>query len=539
MKSTMMHLPLSTQIIQRHGASLHGDAEVVWFDAGRTTRRPFRDLAVDIARLAALLRAEGIRAGDRVATFCWNRPEHLMAYFAVPGIGAVLHTLNIRLFADHLAYIMNHAGDRALIVEADLLPLLDPVLPAVPSLELIIVIDPGDTPLPATPRTIAFDQGLAAHAPLDDWPALDEAAAAAVCYTSGTTGHPKGVVYSHKSIFVHTLASMGADTFAISRGDRILLLPPMFHANAWGLPFSAWFAGASLILPGPHPQPEPLRGLIEAERPTFTAMVPTLVNDMLASHRDRPLDMSSFRVIVSGGSAVSPDLIDRVRQAWDVPVLQGWGMTETSPLCALSHPPTDTAPERQTVWRAKSGRPVAGVEVRVVDDADGPLPHDGQTVGRLQVRGPWITRGYHGRDQADAITADGWLKTGDVGHIDGHGYVQITDRTKDAIKSGGEWISSVGLENAIAAHEDVQEVAVIGVPDPRWEERPLAIVECAAGRTVDPAQLQQFLRRRVAGFWVPEYWAFVDALPKTSVGKIDKQSLRRRLAEGGLIYARC
>jgi fatty-acyl-CoA synthase len=365
------------------------------------------------------------------------------------------------------------------------------------------------------------------------WPDLDENSAAAACYTSGTTGDPKGIVYSHRSIFLHTLATLGVDAFAVSQHDRILLLPSMFHANAWGLPYSAWFAGADLVLPGPHLKSDTIRRMIREMRPTFTALVPTLINDLLEADRRDRVDMSSFRVLISGGSAVSPALIRTVRERWGIPVLQGWGMTETSPMCCLSVPPRDVTPEDAPLWRAKSGRPVPGMEVRLVDDSGEPVANDGVRVGNLQLRGPWVTGRYHRDASPDSFTADGWLRTGDVGTIDAQGYVQITDRSKDVIKSGGEWVSSVDLENQLAAHPSVLEAAVIGVPDPRWEERPLALVVVRENATVTPQVLQSFLRDRVARFWVPEYWAFVSALPKTSVGKVDKKELRRQHATGG------
>ncbi len=373
---------------------------------------------------------------------------------------------------------------------------------------------------------------------MTDWPELDETSAAVACYTSGTTGNPKGVVYSHKSIFVHSLGSMGVDTFAVSQRDRILLMPPMFHANAWGFPYSGWFAGAGFVMPGADLGPVEVRAMIEAERPTFTAMVPTLLNDLLRAHASHPLDMSSFRVIVSGGSAVAPALIDQVREAWGLPVMQGWGMTETSPMCALSAPPVDALPEEETGWRAKSGRPVPGVEVRIVDDAGARLPEDGETVGALELRGPWIARGYHDHPDPPPLSPDGWLRTGDVGTIDARGYVQITDRVKDVIKSGGEWISSVELENLLVRHPAVAEAAVIAVPDPRWEERPLAVI-VPAGDAPDPEALRRHLSVDVARFWLPDYWAVVSQLPRTSVGKTDKKALRALVAEGAIGITRC
>jgi fatty-acyl-CoA synthase len=531
MKATMMSLPLSTQMILRHGHRLHGASSVASFDDGRFRRASFEQVATRVESLARALDTLGVGTGDRVATYCWNHQAHLETYLAVPATGAVLHTLNVRLFPEQVGQIMAHADDRVLIVDAVLWPQIEAAARGVAGLRHIVIV--GDVPQVSGLRAEihGYEALLAAHRGAYPWPELDEWSAAVVCYTTGTTGEPKGVVYSHRTIFLHTLATLGADTFAISQSDRVLLLPSMFHANAWGLPFSCWFAGADLLLPGPNLKPDQIRAMIELGRPTFTAMVPTLINDLLQADQSAPLDMSSFRVIVSGGSAVSPALIDKVRARWGVPVLQGWGMTETSPICCLSIPPRDVPREDEAGWRAKSGRPVPGMEVRLVDDRGSRVREDGATVGELQLRGPWVTGSYHREASPASFTADGWLRTGDVGTIDARGYVQITDRAKDVIKSGGEWVSSVDLENHLAAHPAVIEVAVIGIPDPRWEERPLALVVTATDAP-SPADLREFLRDRVARFWIPEYWAYVAELPKTSVGKIDKKELRRLYAEG-------
>jgi fatty-acyl-CoA synthase len=539
-QATMMSIPMSVQMIMRYGARHHAPSTIASFDGTGYLRATYADIADRAARLGAALQALGVERGDRVATFCWNHQQHLEAYLAIPSIGAVLHTLNTRLFSAQIAYIADHADDRVLIADAALLPQLREVLPLTPSIKTLIVVGGKAEGINFAGEIIEYETLLTRHAPLTDWPELDENMAAAVCYTSGTTGNPKGVVYSHKTIFVHSLASMGVDTFAISQSDRILLLPPMFHANAWGLPYSGWFAGSAFVMPGPHLQPDKVRAMISSERPTFTAMVPTLLNDLIRSHQQSPLDMASFRVIVSGGSPVSAALIERVRDAWSLPVIQGWGMTETSPLCALSAPPAGTPAGEEARWRTKSGRPVPGVEVRIVDDNGKRLPHDGKTVGALQLRGPWIARGYHLHQGEDVLSPDGWLKTGDVGTIDDRGYVQITDRMKDVIKSGGEWISSAELEGYIARHPDVGEVAVIAVADPRWEERPLAVIVPAHAEkdALAPGTLRAHLAGMVAKFWLPEYWAFVDEIPKTSVGKIDKRALRAMIVEGKLAYRR-
>jgi fatty-acyl-CoA synthase len=532
MQATMMDVALSTQLILAHGSRMHAGSRVASFIDGAFQASLFEHVAQRAAALANGLAALGVRRGDRVATLCWNTQPHLEAYLAVPSMGAVLHTVNVRLHADQIAGIMVHAGDHALIIDHSLLATLGSVIERVPTLRHVIVVGgpaPGQI---GTARGVDYAALVASHAGQHDWPDVDERAPAVVCYTSGTTGEPKGVVYSHRSIYLHSLATLGHDTFGICQGDRILLLPSMFHANAWGLPYSAWLAGSDLLLPGPDLRMSSVRRMVELERPTFTAVVPTLINDLLQADREQPIDMTCFRVIVSGGSAVSPALIRAVRERWGVPVLQGWGMTETSPLCCLSIPPRGATVDEEDVWRTKSGRPVPGMFVRLVDDAGAPRPQDGVTVGELQLRGPWVTGGYYRNASPDSFTADGWLRTGDVGTIDGRGYVQITDRSKDVIKSGGEWVSSVDLENQISLHPAVFDSAVIGVPDPRWEERPLAIVVLLPGCAISAAELREFLQSRVARFWLPERWAFVEALPKTSVGKIDKKELRRRFGEG-------
>ena len=532
----MMDHPLSTQMIFDRGERLFGASRVVAFDGTATRTRSFADTAARARRLAGALEALGVPAGEPVATYCWNSPAHLEAYLAVPAMGAVLHTLNVRLPAEQIRYIINHAADRALIIDAVLLPALAPVLRECPALAHVIVV--GEAP----PRIDGFDGAvhayealIAAAAPMMQWPVVSETDAAAICYTSGTTGLPKGVVYSHRSVYLHSLASMAADTFAISNRDRILMVPPMFHANAWGMPYSGWLAGSDLILPGPHLQSPHLARLIAGERPTLMAAVPTILNDLLQAHAQTPLDLSSFRSIVSGGSAVSASLIERVKAAWGVDVVQGWGMTETSPMCVLSFPPRETGPEGETPWRAKAGRPVPGMHVRIVDDADQPLPEDGKAMGHLQLRGPWVTAGYlHEASEDRRLTEDGWLRTGDVGRIDPLGFVEVTDRAKDLIKSGGEWISSADLENGIAALPGVAEAAVFAIPDPRWEERPLAVVVPTPGSELAPAALRAGLSARFARFMIPEYWAQADFIPRTSVGKFDKKTLREQFDAGGM-----
>jgi fatty-acyl-CoA synthase len=531
MRATMMDHPTNLQLVFRHGRAVHPDSVVATFDGDAVSPARFADIADRAEKLSVGLAGLGVQPGDRVATFAWNHREHMEAYLAIPCMGAVMHTLNIRLFADQISYIIRHADDRVLLVDGSLLPLLERVDLA--DIEHVVMIGEGD-PAVIGRDVIAYEDLLASADGVPAWPDLDDTSAAAVCYTSGTTGDPKGVVYSHRSSVIHSMATRAVDTFGICEADRILLLPPMFHANAWGLPYAAWMSGSDLVMPREFLSAPVIGRLVGEERITFTAAVPTLLNDLLAMHEESPLEMSSLRVIVSGGSAVAPALIDRIRDTWGVPVLQGWGMTETSPMCCLSTPPKDTPTTEQAVWRAKSGRPVPGMEVRVVDDDGSPLAHDGETVGELQLRGPWVTGAYHDNPAVDSFTADGWLRTGDVGVIDERFYVRLTDRTKDVIKSGGEWISSVELENVLVAHGDVHEVSVIAVPDDRWEERPLAVVVRRPGTTVTAGDLRGFLVDKVARWWIPERWSFADELPKTSVGKVDKLALRAARDAGSL-----
>jgi len=533
MNATMMHTPMTVQMIMHHGESVFPDSTVSVFDGETLTHTRYADIAAHATRLASALAHLGIQPGDRVGTFSWNNTAHMEAYLAIPSMGAIMHTINVRLSPEHMAYVINHAQDRVIILDASLQSVFEPVLPMLTSVEHILLV--GDQPASLTTDVpiSRYEQLLAEADEVYNWPVLDETSAAAICYTSGTTGNPKGVVYSHRTTFVHSMASRASDTFGISEHDRILLLPPMFHANSWGLPYSGWFSGSDFIMPGPHLQPAAIKAMVRASQPTITAMVPTILGDLLRASDEEGFDMSSFRMLVCGGSAVAPAMINAAREKWGVPVLQGWGMTETSPLCALSHPPRNPGPGGETPWRAKSGRPVAGVQIRVVDDQGASLPHDGASVGELQLRGPWITGSYYKNESDDSFTPDGWLRTGDVGHIDARYYVQLTDRTKDVIKSGGEWISSVDLENVLLAHPGVSEVAVIATADERWQERPLAIV-VLKNSSVTAKDLQQHLIDKVAKFWIPEYWAFTEEIAKTSVGKMDKKRLRAANEQGEL-----
>jgi fatty-acyl-CoA synthase len=537
LESTMQDFPLTITSILRHGATVHAGSEVVTFEGDGTRRTSFAEVAARIGRLANGLTALGIGTGDRVGTFGWNTQEHLEAYLAVPCMGAVLHTLNIRLFPEQLTYVVNHAEDRVVLVDDNLVPLLAKVAGDLKTVERFVVVGDGDA---SVLREVRPDVEILRYSELLDgaaddfvWPELDERAAAAMCYTSGTTGNPKGVVYSHRSNVLHSMGACMAGTMAVTENDRILPIVPMFHANAWGLPYAGWMAGADFVFTGRFLQAEPLCRLIEQERPTFSGAVPTIWADLLRWSEEHPVDLSSLRMIVCGGSAVPRSLIEAFRDKHGVRVVQAWGMTETSPLAAVAHAPAGTPVEEEIDWGSKTGRVVPGVELRIVADDGHALPWDGDAVGEIEVRGPWITGAYY-RDPAPEKFDDGWLRTGDVGSVEPNGFIQITDRAKDVIKSGGEWISSVELEGYLMAHPDVIEASVVGVPDPRWTERPLACVVRKPGSEVGAEELRAFLADRVAHWQLPERWAFIDEVPKTSVGKFDKKVLRARHAEGQL-----
>lgn len=533
MDSTMQDFPLTIAAIMRHGCGVHGARTVTTATGAGYRHITYRELGQQAAQLANALRRLGVTGDQRVATFMWNNAEHLAAYLAAPSMGAVLHTLNIRLFPEQIAYVANEAEDQVVLVDMSLAKLLAPVLVELETVHTVIAVGEGDTaPLQESGKTVLRYAEMLDGEPTEfDWPPIDEKSAAAMCYTSGTTGHPKGVVYSHRSSFLHTMAACTTNGIGVGSSDRVLPIVPMFHANAWGLPFAALMAGADLVLPDRHLDARSLIGMVEELRPTVAGAVPTIWNDVLHHlEKDPAHDMSSLRLVACGGSAVPLSLMRTFEDKHDVQIRQLWGMTETSPLATMAWPPLGTPEDEHWKLRATQGQPVCGVEMRIVDDDGQVLPNDGDAVGEVEVRGPWIAGSYYlGRD--DSKFDSGWLRTGDVGRIDQQGFVTLTDRAKDVIKSGGEWISSVELENCLIGHPDVLEAAVVGVPDERWQERPLAVVVLNEGASVEAGDLRMFLSDKVVRWWLPERWAFADEIPRTSVGKYDKKTIRSRYAE--------
>jgi len=535
MRSTMQDVPLTVTTIMRYAFDVNGDRTVTTaMGGGRYRTTTYRELGEQAARLANALRGLGITGDERVGTFMWNNAEHLAVYLAVPSMGAVLHTLNIRLSPEQLAYIANEAEDRVIVADLSLAAQLAPVLPLLTTVHTVLAVGDGDlAPLQdAGKMVVRYSDALAGRPPSFDWPELDENSAAAMCYTSGTTGNPKGVVYSHRSSYLHSMSTCTTNVLGVGVGDSVLPIVPMFHANAWGLPYAALMAGADLVLPERFMDATSLVDLIETQRPTVAGAVPTIWNDVLNYLEHHPgHDISSLRLVACGGSAVPLSMMKVFEERYGVRIQQAWGMTETSPVATVAIPIPGTTDELSWALRSSQGRVACGVEIRIVDDAGHPLPHDGKSVGEIEVRGPWVTGSYYlGRDESKFD--NGWLRTGDVGCIDPLGFVTLTDRAKDVIKSGGEWISSVELENHLIAHPAVLEASVVAVPDERWQERPLAVVVLNDGAAATPQELREFLVDKVVRWWLPERWTFVDQVPRTSVGKYDKKTIRARHADG-------
>lgn len=534
MDSTMQNSPLTVAAILRYAVGVHGDRTVTTATGDGFRHATYSEVGRQAARLANALRRLGIDSDQRVATFMWNNQEHLEAYVAIPSMGAVLHTLNIRLFPEQIEFVAYEAADQVVIADISLAAILAPVLPQMETVHTVIVVGSGDLgPFEASgKRVLRYHEITAAESDKFDWPEIDENSAAAMCYTSGTTGNPKGVVYGHRSSYLHSMAVCSGNGMGLSFSDKAFAIVPMFHANAWGLPYAALMAGADIVLPDRFMDAKSLVNLIETQRPTVTGAVPTIWNDVMNYLESEPgHDISSLRLVACGGSAVPVSLMQTFEQRYGVQIRQLWGMTETSPMATLAWPVPGTPADKVWEIRATQGRPMCGVTARIVDDEGAVLPNDGVAVGELEVRGPWITGSYY-RDTDPSKFTSGWLRTGDVGRIDPMGYITLTDRAKDVIKSGGEWISSVELENTLIAHPSVREAAVVGVPDERWQERPLATVVLHEGVELAPDELRTFLADKVARWWIPERWTFIDEIPRTSVGKYDKKTIRARYAEG-------
>jgi fatty-acyl-CoA synthase len=527
--------PLTLHHIRRRMRSCSPGAQVTTLTpSGAVERASFGEISERIDRLARALSRLGVDQGDRVGTFAWNNQRHFELYFAIPCVGAVLHTLNIRLFEEQLTYIVNHAEDKVIFVDDSLVPVLEKLAPSFQSVRRFVVMGDGD--MGALPNAVRYEELLEdAGSGEFDYPEVDERQAAALCYTSGTTGNPKGVLYSHRSISLHSTGTLMKDSTGLSSSDRVLAVVPMFHANAWGLPHGAALAGADLILPDRFLGAEPLAKLIADERPTLMGCVPTIFLDLLRYADGHPeVDLSSLSNAACGGSAVPKQLMKDFEERHGVRIFQAWGMTETSPVATYSRPLEREHDDAYWDDRAKQGRPLPWVELRLIDGEGGEVPWDGESTGEIEVRGPWIASRYFRDESGDEKFDSGWLRTGDIAAVDQKGFVQITDRAKDVIKSGGEWISSVELENEVMSHPDVIEAAVIAKPDERWAERPLCCVVLRDGADTTAEDLLEHLRGRVAKWWLPDEFAFVEEVPKTSVGKFDKKVLRSRLTEGTL-----
>ena len=535
----MMDYQLTIDRVLEHGNRLYPHKQVkTKLPDGSLHSYGYRDLYTRVKKLCNVLEELGVEPGDRVGTFAWNNYQHVELYFAAPGAGAVVHTLNIRLFPDQLAYIINHAEDKVIFIDATLLPLLEPLAGKINGVEHFVLFNGSDAGAAGSLGGQVHDYETLMEAANGDysWRVEGENQAMGLCYTSGTTGHPKGALYSHRSMYLHTVGSCQAAAIGLTEKDVVMPVVPQFHAMAWGLPYAAVNVGAGLVLPGPHMQPAALAELIESERVTVAAGVPTIWNGMYHDLKQNPRDISCIRALVVGGSAMPRALIEAYESELGVNVVHAWGMTEMSPLGTvsklLSHHSDLTQEE---IWdvKARQGYPISGVEMRIVNEEGEESPWDGETFGELQVRGPWVARSYFKLEGGDeSFTEDGWFCTGDVVTITPDGFMTITDRTKDLVRSGGEWISSVELENLLMAHAQVLEAAVIAVPDERWYERPLAVVvPTDAADPPDGDALQAFLEPQVAKWWLPDGYEFIDEIPKTGTGKFDKKVLRERFSQ--------
>jgi fatty-acyl-CoA synthase len=530
----MMDVQLTLDGVLERAGELFPDREIVTKRPdGSLHRYSYGDLGRRTRQLAHALDDLSLDRGDRVATVAMNNYRHLELYFGPPSSGRSIHMCNPRLPPDHFRYIVNNAGHRVLFVDPGLIEVVEAHADALDTVEQYVVLG-DDVPETSLEPVVAYEDLLDGQPDEYEWPALDEDEECGMCYTSGTTGKPKGVSYSHRGVCLHSLMSGHVDTNGVGESDVLLPVVPMFHANGWGLPYAATFVGAKQVLPGVQTDPEPVAQLIDREGVTMSAAVPTIWLEMANYLEDHPeVDISNIDRLTVGGSPPPESLIRRYDVKYDAPIIQGWGRTETSPLGTLSTLRTELAdadPETQYEYRAKAGMPVPGFRVRIRDEAGAPVPRDGETVGELECRAPWVVDEYHDRPEgtAESFTDDGWLKTGDIATMDEHGYVDVVDRTKDVIKSGGEWISSVELENVLMAHEAVVEATVVAVDHERWQERPMACVVLAEGADASPDDLNDHLAGSFPDWWLPDDYRFVDEIPRTSTGKFEKKQVRER-----------
>ena len=531
MLGLMQREPLLISSLIRHAARWHPEGEIVTRSVeGPITRSSYGAIHERAQRLANALRARGIRHGDRVGTLAWNTDRHMEIYFGVSGMGAVCHTINPRLFPEQITYIIGHGADRVLMFDATFLPLVEKLAPLLPTVEHFVLLSTSDR-LPATtaiPNLTAYEDWLAAESADFDWPEFEETEASSLCYTSGTTGDPKGVLYTHRSTLLHTFAICLPDALSLSARDTMMPVVPMFHVNAWGLPYGAAMTGCKLVMPGAGLDGKNLYELIESEGVTTTAGVPTIWFALLQHAQKNKLRFSTLKRLIVGGSAAPESMIRTWQDDFGVEVLHAWGMTETSPVgtaCSFKAHHARLPAEEKLALQSKQGRPLYGVDLRILGPDRQPVPHDGVQSGDLQVRGHWITSQYFGRPNEQSVH-DGWFTTGDVATIDDDGYMQITDRSKDVIKSGGEWISSIALENVAVGHPAVAEAAAVAVHHPKWDERPLLVVVKKEGAALTREDMLAWFEGKVAKWWIPDEVVFVEQLPHTATGKLLKLQLR-------------